>query len=51
MHFPPSLRQFPFKGRGIYLLTGTVSEDFGVLSIDVLQMKKLPYLPDPRYEQ
>ena len=48
-HFPPSLRQFPFKGRGIYLLTGTVSEDFGVLSIDVLQMKKLHYLPDPRY--
>ena len=49
-HFPPSLRQFPFKGRGVYLLKGVVTDDFGVLSVDVTEMKKLPYMPDPRWE-
>jgi DNA polymerase-3 subunit alpha len=51
LHFPNTLRQYPFKGRGIYRLAGEVTNDFGVYSIAVLQMEKIPYIPDPRYEQ
>jgi DNA-directed DNA polymerase III PolC len=50
LHFPDVLKRFPFKGRGIYRLTGIVTDDFGVYSIAVSHMEKLPYLPDPRYE-
>lgn len=49
-HFPVSLRQYPFKGRGIYRMQGMVTDDFGVLSLDVFMMEKVPYMADPRYE-
>ncbi|MBL7872163.1 MAG: DNA polymerase III subunit alpha [Cyclobacteriaceae bacterium] len=42
VHFPNSARQFPFRGRGFYDLKGKVIEDFGVYSIDVHGMNKLP---------
>ena len=30
VHFPDSLRTYPFKGSGIYLVFGKVVEEFGV---------------------
>jgi len=42
VHFPNSARRFPFRGRGFYDLKGKVIEDFGVYSIDVHWMDKLP---------
>lgn len=42
VHFPNSARKFPFCGRGFYRLKGKVIEDFGVYSIDVHWMDKLP---------
>jgi len=48
-HFPPSLRQFPFQGKGCYLISGLVTEDFGFPSLEVSHMKKLPYRKDERY--
>jgi DNA-directed DNA polymerase III PolC len=42
VHFPNSARRFPFRGRGFYNLKGKVIEDFGVYSIDVHWMDKLP---------
>jgi hypothetical protein len=42
VHFPNSARRFPFRGRGFYRLKGKVIEDFGVYSIDVHGMDKLP---------
>ncbi|NBP05643.1 MAG: DNA polymerase III subunit alpha [Bacteroidetes bacterium] len=50
LHFPDALKRFPFKGRGIYRLIGIVTDDFGVYSIAVSHMEKIPYIPDPRYE-
>jgi DNA-directed DNA polymerase III PolC len=47
-HFPPSLRSYPFKGAGIYLILGKVVEEFGFPSIEVEKMAKLPIKPDPR---
>jgi len=43
-HFPSVLKQFPFTGRGCYLITGKVVEEFGFFSIDVTEMKRLDYV-------
>lgn len=48
VHFPPVVAKYPFKGRGIYRVWGTVVEDFGVLAVEVVKMEKLPLKPDPR---
>lgn len=42
VHFPDSARKFPFRGRGFYELKGKVTEDFGVFTIEVHSMEKLP---------
>ena len=51
VHFPPVAKAYPFRGKGIYTFTGTVMEEFGVLSVEVESMKKEPYIPDPRYAE
>ena len=48
-HFPPSLKQYPFAGGGVYLIEGRVVEEFGFYSIEVERMEKLATKPDPRY--
>ena len=48
-HFPPALAKYPFRGKGCYLITGKVVEDFGFPSLDVTKMEKLPYVKDERY--
>jgi len=49
VNFPDSLRRYPYKGRGIYLLYGEITEEFGFPGMTVEKMAKLPYKPDPRY--
>ncbi|MGK7397844.1 MAG: DNA polymerase III subunit alpha [Candidatus Cyclobacteriaceae bacterium M3_2C_046] len=49
IHFPPSARKYPFLGKGFYLLKGKVVTDFGVPSLEVDYMEKLPMIKDPRY--
>ena len=48
-HFPPSLAKYPFRGKGCYLITGKIVEDFGFPSMEVTKMEKLPYVKDERY--
>ncbi|HEY3370516.1 MAG TPA: DNA polymerase III subunit alpha [Prolixibacteraceae bacterium] len=48
VHFPPSLKQYPFRGNGIYLILGKVVEEFGFPSIEVDKMAKLPIKPNPK---
>ena len=50
VHFPASLRQYPFRGYGVYLILGKVVEEFGFPSLEVEKMAKLPLKPDPREE-
>jgi DNA polymerase-3 subunit alpha len=50
-HFPEVAKKFPFRGRGIYAITGKVVEEFGFCSIEVTQMHKLPLIEDPRYSE
>lgn len=49
VHFPDSLKNYPFKGYSVYLILGKVVEEFGFPSIEVHKMAKLPLKKDPRY--
>ncbi|MBN2612657.1 MAG: DNA polymerase III subunit alpha [Bacteroidales bacterium] len=49
VNFPDSLKKYPFRGYGIYLVLGKVVEEFGFPSIEVEKMAKLPFKKDPRY--
>ena len=49
IHFPRSLKQYPFRGYGVYLILGKVEEELGFPSITVEKLAKLPVKPDPRY--
>jgi DNA polymerase-3 subunit alpha len=49
VHFPNSLKNYPFRGNGVYLILGTITQEFGFPSITVEKMAKLPFRKDPRY--
>src|SRR5690606_4992960 len=44
IHFPDVARKFPFRGRGFYYIRGRVMEDFGVVTIEVERMEKMPFV-------
>ncbi|WP_418501800.1 DNA polymerase III subunit alpha [Flagellimonas sp.] len=48
VHFPQAMDQTPIYGKGIYACYGTVTEEFGHYSLEVLATKKQPLKPDPR---
>ena len=48
VHFPNSLKKYPFRGYGVYLLLGKIVSEFGFPSMEVEKMAKLPQKPDPR---
>ncbi len=51
VHFPQVAAGYPFRGRGIYGMTGKVVEEFGFYSIEVRSMQKEPMIEDPRYAE
>ncbi|AVK73261.1 MULTISPECIES: DNA polymerase III subunit alpha [Chryseobacterium] len=48
-HFPDSLKKFPFKEGGIYLLLGTAEVDYHFPTVTITRMAKMPLIADPRY--
>ena len=48
-HFSQSLKKYPFKGGGTYLILGKIVEEFGFPSLEVEKLAKLPVKPDKRY--
>lgn len=48
-HFPDSLKKFPFKEGGIYLLQGTVEVDYHFPTVTITRMANMPLIADPRY--
>ncbi len=42
-HFPDVVKQYPFRGRGCYRITGKVVQEFGFYSIDVISLYLLEY--------
>ena len=51
VHFPPIASKFPFRGRGVYAITGKVLEEFDCINIEVVSMYKLAVIEDPRYSE
>ncbi len=49
VHFPPVAKRYPFRGKGIYRISGKVMEEFGCISVEVTRMDRLPIVADPRY--
>jgi DNA polymerase-3 subunit alpha len=49
VNFPDSLKKYPYRGSGIYLILGKVVQEFDFPSIEVQKMAKLPLRKDPRY--
>ena len=49
VHFPPSAKKYPIKGRGIYKIIGKVTAEFDCVSIEVDMLEKLAIMQDPRY--
>jgi DNA polymerase-3 subunit alpha len=43
VHFPPSIKKYPFKGRAIYCIEGKVVEEFGFYSLEVQRMERMAY--------
>lgn len=48
VHFPDTLKKYPFQGYGIYLILGKVVEEFGYAGLEVRKLAKMPLKPDPR---
>lgn len=51
VHFPPIAAKYPFRGKGIYIITGKVLEEFNCINIEVVSMYKMPIIEDPRYSE
>ncbi|MCB0481678.1 MAG: DNA polymerase III subunit alpha [Flavobacteriales bacterium] len=49
VHFPQVTAMYPFRGRGVYVITGKVVEEFGFYSLEVASQVKLDRIEDPRY--
>jgi DNA polymerase-3 subunit alpha len=49
VNFPNSLKNHPYKGSGIYILLGEITEEMGFPGMTVEKMEKMPFKPDPRY--
>jgi DNA polymerase-3 subunit alpha len=49
VNFPNSLKKYSYKGSGIYILLGEITEEMGFPGMTVDKMEKMPFKPDPRY--
>jgi DNA polymerase-3 subunit alpha len=43
VHFPDVARRYRFTGRGIYLIRGKISSDFGHITLEASYLSKVPY--------
>lgn len=44
VHFPPSAKKHPIRGKGVYELTGKVVEEFDFVSLEISSMNRIHYL-------
>ncbi|MCK5856078.1 MAG: DNA polymerase III subunit alpha [Bacteroidales bacterium] len=47
VHFPNSLKHYPFQGNGLYLMYGKVVEEFGYAMLEVYKLARLSIKPNP----
>jgi DNA polymerase-3 subunit alpha len=51
VHFPEVAHKYPFYGKGIYRMTGIVSEEFGYYTLEVGMMTKEKFMEDVRFNE
>ena len=51
VHFPPIAARFPFRGLGVYSITGRVTIEFDCVMVEVQSMHRLAMIEDPRYAE
>jgi DNA polymerase-3 subunit alpha len=51
VHFPEVARRYPFYGKGIYQLTGVISEEFNYYTIEIGVMVKQAFMEDVRFNE
>jgi DNA polymerase-3 subunit alpha len=49
VHFPPVASKYPFRGKGIYSITGKIMVEFDCVTIEVSAMERSAIVEDPRY--
>ncbi|NSL90335.1 DNA polymerase III subunit alpha [Chitinophaga sp. Mgbs1] len=49
VHFPDSLRQYPFQKGGFYILHGRAVMDYGVITLEISRMYKIGYFEDKKF--
>lgn len=47
--FPQIAQKYSLRGKGIYRLYAKVVEEFGCFTLEVIKMRKEPYVQDPRF--
>ncbi|WP_378175903.1 hypothetical protein [Aquimarina sp. SS2-1] len=47
--FPGVQAKYKLRHKGVYRMYGTVVEEFGFLSIEIINIVKQDYIQDPRY--
>ena len=48
VHFPQINERYPFYGKGVYRITGKITEEFSYLTLEVTTLLKLPFAEDVR---
>lgn len=48
VHFPDSLRQYPFQKGGFYVLQGKVAKEHDVITLEINKMRKIGYFEDKK---
>lgn len=51
VHFPHIAQKYPFRGRGVYRISGTVTKEYNFILIEAEYMEKLAIIEDPRYAE
>jgi DNA polymerase-3 subunit alpha len=51
VHFPEVAHKYPFYGKGIYRMSGIVSEEFGYYTLEVGMMTKEKFVEDVRFNE
>lgn len=51
VHFPPVVARYPMRGKGVYMLTGRVVEEFGFCSLEVIKHERMAYVEDARFSE
>jgi DNA polymerase-3 subunit alpha len=48
VHFPQITAHYPFYGKGVYRITGKITEEFSYFTLEVATLEKLAFAEDVR---